>query len=155
MRKVTLLLLAGAILVAFALVALPETIWRLRMATAQPDPRKAQLVTEDIPRFWRAYDLAARDTAHAVQHLPVRHSPPVTAQRMRFGRVGGQMRRQPPPEHVGNAEFLNRSHNAKRQLLLPRSDSLQEWFGKGGHQQPSGFLLPDGTDKMDKKSKKR
>ena len=66
MRKATLLLLAGAILVSFTLVALPETMWRLRMATAQPDPRKAQLVTEDIPRFWRAYDLAARDTAHAV-----------------------------------------------------------------------------------------
>ncbi len=67
MRKVTLLLLAGAILVALTSVALPEIIWRLRIATAQPDPRKAQLVTEDIPRFWRAYDLAARDTAHAVQ----------------------------------------------------------------------------------------
>lgn len=67
MRKVTLLLLAGATLVASTLVALPETSWRLRLATAQPDPWKAQLLTEDIPRFWRAYDLAARDTAHAVQ----------------------------------------------------------------------------------------
>ena len=67
MRKVTLVLLSGAILVSFTFVTLPETIWRLRMATAQPDPHKAQLVTEDIPRFWRAYDLAARDTAHAVQ----------------------------------------------------------------------------------------
>jgi len=67
MRKVTRWLLAGASLVAFTLVALPELIWRLRLATAQSDPRKVQLVTEDIPRFWRAYDLAARDTAHAVQ----------------------------------------------------------------------------------------
>ena len=66
MRKVTLLL-TGAILASFTFVALPETIWRLGMATAESDPRKAQLVTEDIPRFWRAYDLAARDTAHAVQ----------------------------------------------------------------------------------------
>jgi len=69
MRKVTLLLLAGAILVALTSVALPEIIWRLRIATAQPDPRKAQLVTEDIPRFWRAYDLAARDTAHATTSI--------------------------------------------------------------------------------------
>ena len=66
MRKVTLFLLTGAILVAFTSVALPEIIWRFRIATAQPDPRKAQLVTEDIPRFWRAHDLADRDTAHAV-----------------------------------------------------------------------------------------
>ena len=29
------------------------------------DPRQAQLVTSDITRFWRAYDLVARDTAHA------------------------------------------------------------------------------------------
>jgi hypothetical protein len=67
MRKALRWLLAGASLVAFTLVALPELIWWVRLATAQPDPRKVQLVTEDIPRFWRAYDLAARDTAHAVQ----------------------------------------------------------------------------------------
>ena len=72
---------------------------------------------------------------------------------MRVGRVGGQMRRQLLLERVGNAEFLNRSHDAKMQLLLPYSDSLQEWRGKGGYQQPSGFLLHDASDKMDKKSK--
>lgn len=31
----------------------------------QLDPRQARLVTSDIDRFWRAYDLAAQDTAHA------------------------------------------------------------------------------------------
>ena len=67
MRKVTLLLLAGAILLALTSVALPKIMWRLRLAIAQPDPYKAQLVTEDIPRFWRAYDLAAHDTTHAVE----------------------------------------------------------------------------------------
>jgi hypothetical protein len=67
MRKVTRWLLAGASLIAFLLVALPELIWRFRLATAEPDPRKVELVTADIPRFWHAYDLAARDTAHAVQ----------------------------------------------------------------------------------------
>ena len=67
MRKASLLLLAGAILVAFTLVAQPKIIWMLRLAAAQPDPRKVQLMIEDIPRFWRAYDLAARDTAHAVE----------------------------------------------------------------------------------------
>jgi hypothetical protein len=29
------------------------------------DPAQAQLITGDIPRFWRAYDLAAKDTARA------------------------------------------------------------------------------------------
>ncbi len=29
------------------------------------DPKRAQLVTSDIDLFWRAYDLVARDTAHA------------------------------------------------------------------------------------------
>jgi hypothetical protein len=29
------------------------------------DPRQAQLVTSDITRFWRAYDLVAKDPAHA------------------------------------------------------------------------------------------
>ncbi len=29
------------------------------------DPRRAQLVTSDIDRFWRAYDLVAKDPAHA------------------------------------------------------------------------------------------
>lgn len=67
MRKTARWLLAGASLVAFTLLALPELIWRLRLAAAQPDPHKVQLVTEDIPRFWHAYDLAARDTAHAVE----------------------------------------------------------------------------------------
>ena len=67
MRKGTLLLLAGAVLLALTAVALPEIMWRMRLAIAQPDPQKVQLVTEDIPRFWRAYDLAARDTARAVQ----------------------------------------------------------------------------------------
>lgn len=67
MRKAARWLLAGVSLVAFILGALPDLIWRVRLANAQPDPHKVQLVTEDIPRFWRAYDLAARDTAHAVQ----------------------------------------------------------------------------------------
>jgi hypothetical protein len=31
------------------------------------DPKHAQLVTSDIDLFWRAYDLAAKDTAHAEQ----------------------------------------------------------------------------------------
>jgi hypothetical protein len=67
MRKVTRWLLAGASLVAFTLLAVPELIWRFRLATAEPDPRKVELVTADILRFWHAYELAARDTAHAVQ----------------------------------------------------------------------------------------
>jgi hypothetical protein len=67
MRKAALWLLAGTSLVTFTLRALPDLIWRVRLATAQPDPQQVQLVTEDIPRFWRAYDLATRDTAHAVQ----------------------------------------------------------------------------------------
>jgi hypothetical protein len=33
----------------------------------QVDPWNAQLVTSDIDLFWRAYDLAAQDTAHAEQ----------------------------------------------------------------------------------------
>lgn len=37
----------------------------------------------------------------------------------------------------------------------PANDNTQDWCGKGGRQQPSGFLLHDVSDKMDKKSKKR
>jgi hypothetical protein len=52
-----------------SLRALPEfTKLVARMARKEGrlnDPRHAQLVTTDITRFWRAYDLATRDTAHA------------------------------------------------------------------------------------------
>jgi hypothetical protein len=68
MRKAARWLLAGASLVAFTLVAVPELhLMRVRLASAQADPHQVQLVTADIPRFWHAYDLAARGTAHAVQ----------------------------------------------------------------------------------------
>ena len=39
--------------------------------------------------------------------------------------------------------------------LLTKVDNAQDWHGKGGRQQPGGFLLHDVSDKMDKKSKKR
>lgn len=36
-----------------------------QLAAQQTDPLQAKLVTSDITNFWRAYDQAARDTAHA------------------------------------------------------------------------------------------
>ncbi|KAA9338347.1 hypothetical protein F0P96_05800 [Hymenobacter busanensis] len=46
-----------------------KIVKRMDQATArEADPRKVRLVTSDIDNFWRAYDLAARDTAqrHAI-----------------------------------------------------------------------------------------
>lgn len=37
----------------------------VKVNTQQADPRHAKLVTNDITLFWRAYDRAAQDTAHA------------------------------------------------------------------------------------------
>jgi len=52
-----------------SLRALPEfasVVGRMEQAAARlTDPRNAQLITSDITHFWRAYDLAARDTAQA------------------------------------------------------------------------------------------
>ncbi|AMJ66817.1 gliding motility protein GldB-related protein [Hymenobacter sp. PAMC 26628] len=54
-----------------SLRALPDfakTVGRMEQAEARlTDPQNAQLVTSDIDLFWRAYDLAAKDTAHAEQ----------------------------------------------------------------------------------------
>lgn len=41
-------------------------VGRMQQAEARlADPKQAQLVTSDIAHFWRAYDLAAKDTARA------------------------------------------------------------------------------------------
>ncbi|TDN36791.1 hypothetical protein E4631_21720 [Hymenobacter sp. UV11] len=120
MQKVTRWLLAGASLIAFTLVALPELIWRVRLATAQPDPQKVQLVTEDIPRFWRAYDLAARDTAHAVQLF----------QRVYFDQASPGLRDyfdlkiKSVPKFVANQRRKARYYRSIRSLTL-RVDSLK------------------------------
>ena len=46
--------------------AFSSTVGRMEKAQARlADPKNARLVTSDIPLFWRAYDLAAQDTAHA------------------------------------------------------------------------------------------
>lgn len=43
-----------------------DILKRMEQAEARlADPRQAQLVTSDITRFWRAYDLAAKDPTHA------------------------------------------------------------------------------------------
>ncbi|MGI4875624.1 MAG: TPR end-of-group domain-containing protein [Janthinobacterium lividum] len=43
-----------------------QVVRRMVQADARlGDPRQAKLVTTDITHFWRAYDLAAKDTAHA------------------------------------------------------------------------------------------
>jgi hypothetical protein len=120
MRKAARWLLAGASLVAFTLVAVPELIWRLRLATAQPDPRQVQLVTADIPRFWRAYDLAARDTAHAVELF----------QRAYFDQASPGLRDyfdlkiKSVPQFVANQRRKARYYRSIRALTL-RVDSLK------------------------------
>jgi hypothetical protein len=120
MRKALWWLLAGASLVAFLLVALPELIWRFRLATAEPDPRKVELVTADIPRFWHAYDLAARDTAHAIQLF----------QHAYFDQAGPGLRDyfdlkiKSVPKFVANQRRKARYYRSIRALIL-RVDSVK------------------------------
>ena len=66
----------------------------------------------------------AQHEENAIQYLPVGYPPPVAAQRVRFRRVNGQVRPEPLPKRVGNAEFLTRCHLPKVQRFLTYSDSL-------------------------------
>ena len=47
--------------------AFQQLLRRARRPTVPTDPDQAQLVTTDIDLFWRAYDHAQRDPAHAAQ----------------------------------------------------------------------------------------
>lgn len=78
------------------------------------------------PRRTQRFPLpaGAQHKENSIQYLPVRHPTPVTAQGMRLGHMDREMGGQPLPERIRNAEFLNRSHTPKIQLIFSYSDRL-------------------------------
>jgi len=77
------------------------------------------------PRRTQGFPLRARaqHKENSVQRLPVRHPPPRAAQGVRLWGVNRQMRREPLPKRVRDAELLNCSHTAKLPRRFAHSDT--------------------------------